>query len=90
MVSTILTLKKICINKMHRSKTLHLLMEINNYVVERVEDIGASMSDMAAIMVRELGITHLVAKSKTYKTTSGVVTQTMVKIDEVFVKVGSV
>ncbi len=33
-VSTTLTPRRICINKTHRSKTLHLLVEINNYVVE--------------------------------------------------------
>jgi len=90
MVSATLALKKIRINKMHRSKTLHLLMEINNYVVERVEDIGASMSIMATTVVRKLGIMHLVVKSKTYKTASGVVTQAMGRIDEVPIKVGSV
>jgi hypothetical protein len=34
MVSTVPTFRKICINKTHWSKTLHLLLEINNYVVE--------------------------------------------------------
>jgi hypothetical protein len=90
MVSATLTFKNICINKMHRNKSLYLLMEINNYVVEKVEDIGASMSIMAAIVVREWGIMHLVTKSKTYKTASGVVTQVMGRIDEVPVKVISV
>jgi hypothetical protein len=33
-VSTAPTLRRIYINKTHRSKTLHLLVEINNYVVE--------------------------------------------------------
>jgi len=37
-VSTISSLRKIYINKTHRSKTLHLLMEINNYVVEGLVD----------------------------------------------------
>jgi len=32
------TLKRICINKTHRSKALHLLVEINNYVVEGLVD----------------------------------------------------
>jgi predicted aspartyl protease len=43
-------------------------MEINNYVVEGLVDIGASMSVMAAAVVRELGIMHLVTSSETYKT----------------------
>ncbi len=37
------TFRRICINKTHRSKTLHLLLEINNYVVEGLVDTGASM-----------------------------------------------
>ncbi len=49
-------------------------MEINNYVVEGLVDTGASMSVMAAAVVRELGIMHLVNNSETYKIASGVVT----------------
>jgi hypothetical protein len=74
MVSTVPTLRKISINKTHRSKTLHLLVEINNYVIEGLVDIGTSMSIMDVVVVRELGIMHLVTRSKTYKTTSGIVT----------------
>ncbi len=78
MVSVVPALRKICINKTHRSKTLHLLVEINNYVVEGLVDTGTSMSVMATAVVRELGIMHLVTGSETYKTTSGVVTQLLV------------
>jgi len=74
MVSTAPTLRRICINKTHRSKTLHLPMEMNSYVVEGLVDTGASMSVMAAAVVRELGIMHLVTGSETYKTASRVVT----------------
>ncbi len=38
MVSADPTLRRICINKTHRSKTLHLLVEINNYIVEGLVD----------------------------------------------------
>jgi hypothetical protein len=48
------------------------------------------MSVMAAAVVRELGMMHLVTGSKTYKTASGVVTQALGKIDEILVKVGGV
>jgi len=48
------------------------------------------MSVMVAIVVRELGIMHLVTGSKTYKTASGLVTQALGRIDEVPVKVGGV
>ncbi len=90
MVSTAPTLRRIYINKTHRSKTLHLLVEINSYVVEGLVDTRASMYVMAAAVVRELGIMHLVAGSETYKTASGVVTQALSRIDEVPVKVGGV
>ncbi len=73
MVFVVPTLRNICINKTHRSKTLHLLVEINNYVVEGLVDTGASMSIMAATVVKELSIMHLVTGSETYKTTLGVV-----------------
>jgi len=73
-VSIAPTLRQIYINKTHRSKTLHLLVEINNNVVEGLVDIGASMFIMDVAVVRELGIMHLVARSKTYKIALGVVT----------------
>jgi predicted aspartyl protease len=47
---------------------------VNNYLVEGLVDTGASMSVMAAVVVRELGLMHLVSGSETYKTASGVVT----------------
>jgi hypothetical protein len=90
MVFGVPTLRKICINKAHRNKTLHLLVEINNYVVEGLVDIRASMSVMAIVIVRKLGIMHLVIGSETYKIASGVVTQALGRIDEVLVKVGGV
>ncbi len=89
-VSAIPSLRKICINKTHRSKTLHLLVEISNYVVEGMVDTRASMFVMAAVVVRELGIMHLVTGTETYKTASGVVTQALGRIDEIPVKVGGV
>jgi predicted aspartyl protease len=87
MVSATPTLGRLCINKTHRSKTLHLLVEINNYLIEGLVDTGASMSVMAAAVVRELGLMHLVSGSETYKTTSGAVTQALGQIDEVLIKV---
>jgi predicted aspartyl protease len=84
------TLRRICINKTHRNKTLHLLVEINGYLIEGLVDTGASMSVMAIVIIRELGMMHLVSGSETYKTASGVVTQAMGRIDEVSVKAGGV
>jgi predicted aspartyl protease len=90
MVSTVPTLRRVCINKSHRSKTLHLLVEVNNYIVEGLVDTGASMTVMATAVVRELGMMHLVTRTETYKTTSGVITQALGRIEEVPVKVGGV
>jgi hypothetical protein len=90
MVSAAPAIRRICINKTHRSKKLHLPVEINSYVVEGLVDTGASMSVMAAAVVRELGMMHLVTGSETYKTASRVVTQAIGRIDEVPVKVGGV
>jgi len=90
MVSAVPTLRKICINKTHQSKTLHLLVEINNYTVEGLVDIGAFMSVMAATIVRELRMMHLVIGSETYKTASGVIMQALGRINEIPVKVEGV
>jgi len=70
MVSVVPTLKKIYINKTHQNKTLHLLMEINNYVIDGLMDTRASMSIMVVVVVRELGIMHLAIESETYKIAS--------------------
>jgi predicted aspartyl protease len=86
MVAVAPTLRRICINKTHKSKTLHLLVEINSYLIEGLVDTGASMFVMAAAVIKELGMMHLVAGSETYKTASGIVTQAMGRIDEVSVK----
>ncbi len=90
MVFVVPAFKKICINKTHWNKTLHLLVEIKNYVVEGLVDIGASMFIMATVVVIKLGIMHLVTGSETYKIALGVVTHVMGRIDEVLVKVRGV
>jgi hypothetical protein len=65
-------------------------VEINNYVVEGLVDTGASMSVMAAAVVRELGMMHLVTKTETYKTTLGIITQALGRIEEITIKAGGV
>jgi predicted aspartyl protease len=90
MVSAIPTLRRLSVNKAHRSKTLHLPIEVNHYLVEGLVDTGASMSVMAASIVRELGLMHLVSGSETYKTASGAVTQALGRIEEVPIKIGEV
>jgi hypothetical protein len=89
-VSPVPTIRQICVNKTSRSKTLHLPVEINRYIVEGLVDIGASMFVMVAVVVREMGMMHLVAGSETYKIASGVVTRALGWIDEVTVGVGGV
>jgi predicted aspartyl protease len=90
MVTAVPAFRRLCINKTHRSKTLHLSMEVNSCLVEGLVDIGASMSVMATAVVRELGLMHLVSGSETYKTASGAITQALGRIDEVPIKVGGV
>jgi hypothetical protein len=90
MVSVVPTLKRLCINKTHRSKTLHLSVEVNQCLIEGLVDIGASMSIMVAAVVRELGLMHLVSGSETYKTAFDVITQALGRISEVPIKVGGV
>jgi hypothetical protein len=90
MVSAVPTIRHLCINKTQRRKTLHLSVEINHFMIEGLVDTGASMSVMAASVVRELGLMYLVSGSETYKTASGTVTQALGRIEEVPIKVGGV
>lgn len=64
---------------------LHLQMEINNTLIEGLVDKGAFMSIMSTTLVRELGITHLVFGSESYKNASSVVTQASGRISELHV-----
>jgi hypothetical protein len=66
-VSPAPTIRRICVNKTNRSKTLHLPVEINRYIIEGLVDTGASMSVIAATVVREMGMMHSVVGSESYK-----------------------
>jgi hypothetical protein len=59
-VSATPSLWRICVSKTHRSKTLHLPIEISDCIIEGLVDTGASMSVLVVAVVRELGIMHLV------------------------------
>jgi hypothetical protein len=72
--SAVPRIRRLSINKTLRNKTLHLSVEINHCLIEGLVDTGASMSVMAASVVRELGLMHLVSGSEMYKTASGAVT----------------
>ncbi len=65
MVSIVPTLRKIYINKTHRSKILHLFVEINNYVVEGLVDTRTFMFVIVVDVVKRLGIMHLVTVFET-------------------------
>jgi predicted aspartyl protease len=73
-IHSTLAIRRVSVNKTHCSKTLHLAVEINQAMIEGLVDTGASMSIMAASVVRELGIMHMVVGHETYKTTSGIMT----------------
>jgi len=62
---TISSLKRISISKNY-SKIIHLLVEMNNHIIEGLVDTRASMSIIATSVVRELGIVHLVPRLKSY------------------------
>jgi hypothetical protein len=83
-------IRRVSVNKIHRSRTLHLVVEINQAMIEGLVDIRASMSLMATNVVRELGIMHLVASHETYKIASGIVTHALGRITELLVKVGGI
>jgi hypothetical protein len=81
---------KININKNHCSKLLHLVVEINNHLVEGLVDIVASMFEKFANVVQKIGIIYLIVGSKAYKTAYGVVIQAFGRINELHVKVGDI
>ncbi len=83
-------IKRVTINKTHHNKTLHLVVEINQELIEGLVDIGASILVMVASVVRKLNIMHLVACHETYKTTSSIMMQALGRIVELQVKVGRI
>ncbi len=88
MAQQLLVLRQININKNHISKTLHLLVEINNYIMESLVDTGTSMFVLVATMVRELGIMHLVDGYESYKIALGVVTKVLGRIEGLSIRIG--
>jgi hypothetical protein len=85
-----LTMCRISIHNNSHSKTLHLLVELSNNLLEGLLDIGAFMSIISVVVVHELGIIHLVSGVKIYKTTFGVVTQAFGWIIDFPIKDGDV
>jgi hypothetical protein len=85
-----LAVRKINIHNNSRSKTLHLLIELSNNLLEGLMDTITSMSVMFTSMVHELGIMHLVSQFEAYKMAFGVVTQALGQITNFLVQVGDV
>jgi hypothetical protein len=69
---------------------MHLFVEINNGVIEGLVDIGSSMSIVVVSIVRELGIMHLVLGHETCKTTFGIITIALGRLNDIHVRVGNV
>ncbi len=65
-------------------------MEMNDHIIIKLVYIRVSMLGIVASVVRKLGIMHLVIKSKSYETTSQVVTQAMERLSDLLVRVGKV
>ncbi len=74
MIHSTLAIRRVNVNKTHRNKTLHRAVKINQAMIEGLVDTRASMLVMAANVVRELGIMHLVASHETYKIAFGIMT----------------
>lgn len=89
-VDAIPTIKKVCVNKNHMNKTLHLTVEMQNGLIEGLVDTDASMFVMVARIVRELRIMHLVSNNENYKMASCIVTKTLGRITNLLVKVGNI
>ena len=83
-------IKRVCINKINHSKTLHLVVEINQALLEGLVDTRALMLVMAANVLKEFGIMHLVSRHETYKIISSITTQALGKITNISVTVGKV
>ncbi len=67
-------IRKISANKTHCSKTLHLVVEINQTLIEGLVDTRASMLIMVASVFKKLGIMYLIVGYETYKIASRIMT----------------
>lgn len=84
------TVHRICINKSHRSRTLHLLVGVGNNLVEGLVNTRTSMLVISTSVVRELGIMHSIIGMESYKTASRIITQNLGRMNEITIKVGKV
>ncbi len=84
------TIKHVCVNMNHRGKILHIIIEVQNGLIESLVDRSASMSIMAIGIVQKLGIMHLIYGTESYKTTLSTITKALGRITDLLVKVGNV
>ncbi len=63
------------VNKNHWGKTLHLIVEVQDGLIERLVDIGVSMSVKVTKIVQELGIVPLVLSNESYTMASNTITK---------------
>jgi hypothetical protein len=78
-------ISQINVNRTHHNETLHFVMRSTSPRIEGLVDIKASMYVMAIIVVRELGIIHLVVGREIYNTTFGIVTQALGRINQILI-----
>jgi hypothetical protein len=71
------TIKRVCVNKNHKGKTLHLTIQVQNGPIEGLVDIGTFMLIIALGIVQELSIMHLVSRTESFKIVSSTITRAL-------------
>jgi hypothetical protein len=89
-IHSTLAIMRVNVNKAHCSKTLHLVMEIDQTLIEGLVDTKASMLVMATNVLKVFSIMHLVVGHETYKTTFRIVMEALGRITELPIKVGGI
>jgi len=83
------TIKWVNINRNHRDKALHLTIKVCNGLIEGLVDTSAFMSIMITIIIRKLGIMHLVLGNESYKITFCTIMRALGRIMNILIKVGN-
>jgi hypothetical protein len=60
---------------------MHLLVKLNNHIIQGLVDTGASTLIIAINVVRELGIMHLVARSNMKILKGGEIWRNLISLD---------
>ncbi len=67
-----------------------MTVEVHNGLIEGIVDTSAFISMMAATIVQELGIMHLVLGNESYKPASSTIIKALGRITDILMKVGNV